>query len=153
MSNVKATVTVGLEWVFYAIVATILGMTLWGKMTFDDQAPVSNLRLEVLNSPVEQGIQYLTLRVYRDKHRDDCTLTSVRRAQDSDGRWVELPTRVWEGGDVEEEYVDLLIDVRALHVGEYIGTNWVTYHCPSISFNYITEPYRFRVVERGYDGK
>lgn len=106
-----------------------------GVRAFEDhRPPINDVRYEPQNSPMAEG-ENLILRVYREKVRDDCPITSVRRATNaSSGRTYPLAGRIWLGGEVGTEYTDLEIDTGFLSPGQYVGVIESRYDCPAETF-------------------
>jgi hypothetical protein len=134
-------------WVWAASVALILFSTLWqavDRWGSPSGPPVIFDRVEPLKSPIHVGDR-LVVRIYREKRRDDCPVTSFRSAVDQDGRTYDLPDRSWAGGPAGTEYLDAEYDTSALPVGQYDLVVELSYACPEQTFPIDQPQARFRV--------
>lgn len=122
-------------WISYILMA-LLSFMIITDLVQDHTPPIENVSYEPRNSPMEQG-EDLILRVYRDKNRDDCPITSVRRATHAEtGITYSLPGRIWEGGEVGTEYSEFVVGTSSLPVGQYVGHIETRYDCPNDVFIY-----------------
>lgn len=125
-----------------------LGTVLDGIAT-DSRPPVIAFeRVEALNSPIRQGDD-LTVRIWREKVRNDCPVTSIRTAVNEDGRVFEIPDAVGhEGGPVGAAYLDWTYPTDALPAGSYVLRVHLIYDCNEGGvFHYDQPEVRFRVKE------
>ncbi len=136
-----------LVWALSAAALGLAGVNAYRDWTFDDRVPVFIERAEALNSPLAEG-EVLIVRVYRDKVRDDCPITSNRTAMDMDGRPHDLPNLRWEGAPANTEFADIPYDTSALPPGEYWLRVDLDYQCPGFVFEVEQPPVPFRVLAR-----
>jgi hypothetical protein len=119
-------------------VVVLSGLFIYKTADVDRRAPVNDLRVYALNSPIEQG-QVLIVRSAREKVRGDCPVLAQRWAQNISDPEItyEIPAQAWEGGSPDRTYVDLNYQTQALPVGEYEVFYKLTYFCPhNIVFDY-----------------
>lgn len=117
----------------------------WGLLE-DHTPPIQDVSYEPRNSPLTEG-EDLVLRVYREKNRDDCAITSIRRATNAEtGITYSLPGRIWEGGVVGTEYTEFEIGTSSLPPGQYVGYLESRYDCPHDVFIYEGQ-YLFSIIE------
>lgn len=134
-------------WVWAVSVVLILASTVWTQVAqwrAPSGPPVIFDRVEALNSPMHVG-ERLLVRVYRDKLRDDCPVTSFRSAIDQDGRTYDLPDRTYSGGPTDTEFFDVEYDTTSLPVGQYDLIVELSYACPEETFVIDQPEARFRV--------
>ena len=128
-----------------ALFAGVMASHVWSVMTFDRTFPVRFESVETLNSPIASG-DYLRVRIWRKKFRDDCPVTSLRQAVSENGVTFNLPAATWEGGRVSEPYLDYRYPtVRGMPPGNYELRVSLTYGCPGITFTAEQPPARFVV--------
>lgn len=127
----------------------LLGVAVYivSNLFVDHRDPIHSIRYESQNSPLQVG-EDLILRIYRDKVRDDCPITSIRRATSVEtGVTIGLAGRIWEGGSVSADYVDIVVNTSILSPGQYVGIIETRYDCPRHVFT--TEgQFLFTVNER-----
>lgn len=109
---------------------------------------VGQMRTEALNSPVRAG-DVLIVRITREKVRDDCPVVSIRSLVTPDGRKIDIPVGIHEGGPDNQEYVDWAYPIPSdIPPGDYELRVHLTYLCSGVPpFEHDQEPVRFRVVE------
>jgi len=124
-------------WVF-AMFTFFLGALLWegyDRLTLDRRAPIDgDITLVAMPQAISQG-KPLLVRSIRTKVRDDCApLLSERWVVSvATGDAIQLPSRVWDGGDPNKDYVDLIFDTSGLPPGDYQGFARATYPCPGVT--------------------
>ena len=138
----------GIHWKIWLAMLTVIAAG-WGVdgyqyATAPRGVPVIFDRVEPLNSPVHVG-EALKVRIYREKLRDDCPVSSFRSAINQDGKVYDLPDRTWQGGPVETDYLETTYDTTSLPVGQYDLTVELAYACPEQTFTIDQPVARFRV--------
>jgi len=114
-----------------------------------DRTPpiVSFIKTEALNSPIAPG-DALIVRIWRDKIRDDCPVTSTRYAVSQDGVTVDIEDGQWGGGPAGGEYFDFAYPTgHAMPPGNYELRVHLSYQCPNVAepFQYEQPATLFRV--------
>lgn len=126
------------EWLWlFAAFTFFLGAILWegyDRVMLDRRPPIDG---DVVLVPIPDVItagKPLLVRAIRTKVRADCSpLFSERWAVNVlTGETIPLQARVWEGGLVSEETVDLLFETGKLPPGNYRGYARATYPCPDL---------------------
>jgi hypothetical protein len=97
-------------------------------------------RPKALNDAVHAG-QYLKVRVFREKRRDDCPVISQRLLINDMTRAVLAIGEVaWEGGRADAPFVDVNYQMpEKLPSGGYTLRVYLSYVCPEKTF-YLTQP-------------
>ena len=138
----------GIHWKIWlamlALIALGAAQDFYRYATSPSGVPVIFDRVEPLNSPVHVG-NALQVRIYREKLRDDCPVSSFRSAIDQDGKVYDLPDRTWQGGPVETAYLETTYDTTSLPVGQYDLIVELAYACPEQTFTIDQPVARFRV--------
>lgn len=124
------------------------GLYLWQQYIAAIRSPIEIMKVEALNSPIPEG-HVLSIRIWRDKFRDDCPVQSQRYVTDEDGRAYDIPDLTWLGGKVAELFVDLPIDTRSLSPGSYTTHITGVYLCPGRTFVAQVSTVKFRVLPKG----
>ena len=118
------------ELIFTWVLLIGVAVYVMSSLFVDHRDPIHSIRYEPQNSPLVVG-EDLILRIYREKVRDDCPITSVRRVTSVEtGVTVGLAGRIWNGGSVDASYVDIIINTSILDVGQYVGIIETRYDCP-----------------------
>lgn len=134
---------------FLAIILAGLSLgTLVNMAQIDRRPPVTSFeRVEVLNSPIQPG-EALRVRIWREKVRGDCPVTSYRSASNRDGKLYDIPDIFdFEGGPPEQPYFEVSYHIpRTLPPDQYLLLVHLVYQCPDgLEFRYDQPPARFRV--------
>ena len=132
-------------WLSIALFVGVMGREVWQFMHYDSRYPVRFERAEVLNSPGSPGGE-LQLRIWREKVRDDCPVSSKPFAIDVNGALFAFEESFSRGGPVGTEYFDASYPIpRDLPPGEYVLRDRLSYYCPSITFSIVQPLARFVV--------
>lgn len=140
------------EWLwFFAAFTFFLGAVLWetyDRLTLDRTPPIhGEVTLAPVNEAVSQG-KPLVVRAIRDKVRDDCTPLFSERwvLHIASGETIQLPSRVWNGGSADADFVDITFDTTKLIPGEYQGYARSTYPCPELPSFVYEATFQFSVI-------
>ena len=142
-----------LTFVLLAILAFFLSafiaVLIYNHASVDRTQPVTSFsRVETLNSPVREG-EVLHVRIYREKVRDDCPVTSKRLAVNQDGQVFTLEDGQHEGGPADQSYYDFgYLTLPEMPAGEYQLRVDLTYTCPGgLMFEYTQPSAFFRITD------
>jgi hypothetical protein len=133
----------------------LLGVVIYLQATINRTPPISAFTAtEVINEDccvVPGGT--LFVRIYREKLRDDCSVTSLRSAVALDngnsGRAYQLPPSIdMAGGPPDQSYFDQGYPMPAwLSPGEYLLRVHLIYDCHGMVFHYDQPDTAFTVAE------
>lgn len=119
-------------------------------MTTPSGPPIEKFhRVELLNAPVYEG-EKIEVRIWRDKRRGDCKVTSRRKAIDTaDAVAKDIRNGVWKGGSPDNDYLDYEYDTSMLSASLYILRVDLSYLCPEgVSYDYIQPELLLPILER-----
>lgn len=131
------------------VLGIVAGPPLLSWWNLDTRHPIEAMhKVETLNSPVEAGGLVL-VRIWRDKVRDDCPVTSERHALSTDGRIYDVANATHPGGEANTEFVDIAYALPSnIPPGIYDLNVTLTFDCPGdLEFTTAQPPARFRVAE------
>lgn len=126
---------------YYRVAASLLFGVIVGlavsssllQFAFNSEPPIRIKYVEALNSKIKQG-EFLTVRVHREKKRDDCTLVSESWVQSDLGTTIDLPDYAGPGGEPRTEFTDVIFDTRTVPLGRWSLVVNLLYFCPGQSF-------------------
>jgi len=135
-------------WGLTGLLAGFLAYQARDWVLLDRRNPVRFVDAEATNSPIVEG-QNLGVVIYREKVRDDCPVTSIRNAQNADGRLIPLAGEVWPGGPIGDSlYFEYPTGI--LPPGNYTLKVDLIYSCPGDQTFYHHQPdVTFRVLPKG----
>jgi hypothetical protein len=134
------------------ILITLLIVNLATLLSVDTQVPITYTRLEVQTPAIYAGLPF-TIRVFRDKHRNDCIVVSNRQAKHTDGTLYNLPDALYLDS-ATTPYIDLIFSTTSdMKLGTYLLQTNITYLCAENQTFLLRQPLiEFTILERLTNG-
>jgi hypothetical protein len=131
---------------------TLLIVNLATLLSVDTQIPITYIRLEVQTPAIYAGLPF-TIRVFRNKHRNDCIVLSNRQAKHTDGTLYNLPDAVYLDS-VNTPYADIIFStISGMKLGNYLLQTNITYLCAENQTFSLRQPtVEFTILERPTNG-